>query len=262
MRAMRTFILFVALVAAAVTSQSAAGTVDASHGGVTYLVEGSPARPFIYVVWHSTDRDGFCDASLVGAVSLHPHLDMPVDFLIDGGDGVIIETSGSGGGLPANPRGAAAVRTFSTARNALSAAPVRAFPPSRPGVSDECQAWVKVAQSIPGPLNILVVGHTPEGDLATDVLIDSRQRETRTLNFRWTLVTWDGTDGVDPATALGDQLRPQVTALYGWDADAQRWLGYFGPGAPAGANDLSALRTGEAYWVAIRGPNPASWSPR
>ena len=45
-----------------------------------------------------------------------------------------------------------------------------------------------------------------------------------------------------------------------WDAATQAWRAYFpaGAGVP-GANDLTALRTGSAYWVAISGPGPVIW---
>ena len=263
---MRWLMFLVALAFASTAMPTGIRHALADHDGrVSYQVEGPASRPFVYVVFHSTDRDGFCDASLVGAVSLHPHLDIPVDFLIDGGDGIIIETSSSGGALPRNPRAVEGVRTFSTARNALSGTPIRAFPASRTGVTDECQAWVKIAQSIPGPLNILVIAHTPEGDLGTDVIIDSRARESATLTFRWTLVTYGGTDGAPPAAALADGgagVKDGVTAIYGWNAEAQRWQGYFGDAAPSGANDLTALKSGQAYWVAIRSPGPVIWSMR
>ncbi|MFQ5381469.1 MAG: hypothetical protein ACE5EF_07590 [Dehalococcoidia bacterium] len=76
---------------------------------------------------------------------------------------------------------------------------------------------------------------------------------------RWALITWPGEDGI----AVGDAIASvvdDVTAVYGWDADAQVWLAYFpdGVGVP-GANDLATLVQGDAYWIAIAGPDDVTW---
>jgi len=127
-------------------------TARAEDGPVSMVVEPQlDGSQFVTVVFHALDRDGFCQPP-PGAVSLHPVLNMPVDFIIEAGDGIIIETS-SGGIAPG--RQATGVRTFSTAANAAAGSPVRSFPPLRDGVADECQAWVRISQSIPGPLRVL-----------------------------------------------------------------------------------------------------------
>lgn len=180
------------------------------------------------------------------------------------GEGVIIETSSR----DMSPgRSKSAIPTFSTALNSASANPVASFSPLVAGVADECQAWVKISQSIPGPLRVLVTVPGDDGgklgfiaDLArtTTVEVD--------LEFRWNLVTWSGEDGISPAAALtgagGDaDITSNVTAVYGWDAATQTWQAYFpsGAGVP-GANNLTALKAGSAYWVAIAGPGPVRWS--
>jgi hypothetical protein len=246
--------------AAALSAGSATADDPYAPADVTGVVQLDQGRADLYVVYHTIDRDGLCDPALVGAVSLHPVINMPVDFIIEAGDGAIVATS-AGGGIPANPRAAYGVKTFSTARNAASAAPVKAFPPSQAGVTDECQAWVRVAQSIPGPLRVLVLAHTPEGDIGitADLSGAPQSASTVSLSFCWTLVTWTGADGTAPAAALTGS-DGEVTALYGWDAPAQRWLAYFPAGASVpGANDLASLAEGSAYWVAVRGPGPAIW---
>ena len=44
-----------------------------------------------------------------------------------------------------------------------------------------------------------------------------------------------------------------MTAIYGWDAAAQQWLGYFPSGVNVpGANDLVSLKTGAAFWIAVQ----------
>lgn len=243
--------------------------VPASAAGdpVETVVERDTAgSQFVYVVFHTLDRGGFCNPP-TGSVSLHPALGIPVEFLIETGDGAIVETSA---GPIAATRSATAVPTFSTALNAASASPVRAFPPLVKSVTDECQAWVKVSQSIPGPLRVLVTVTGADGyDIRFIADLARTQTYQVTLNFRWSLVTWRGADGVAPTDALkgsgaakgGSDIAGEVTAIYAWDAAAQSWRAYFpaGSGVP-GANDLVSLKSGEALWIAVRGPNAVSWS--
>ena len=66
-----------------------------------------------------------------------------------------------------------------------------------------------------------------------------------------------GTGANDP----GNDISDQVTAVYGWDAAAQNWLGYFPSGVSVpGANNLTALKLGSAYWIAIKGPSSVTWT--
>ena len=52
-----------------------------------------------------------------------------------------------------------------------------------------------------------------------------------------------------------------MTVVYGWDAPAQDWLGYFPGGVNVpGANDLTKLMSGAAYWIAIKGPGAVNWT--
>jgi hypothetical protein len=119
--------------------------------------------------------------------------------------------------------------------------------------------------------NVLVVAHNdpPEGNVTFDRIVDFKNSADLTLNFRWSLVTWTGADNIPVEDALkgsglnegGSDIFDQVTAVYGWDAAAQDWLGYFpaGVGVP-GANDLTALKMGQAYWIAITGPGSVTWT--
>lgn len=253
-------LLFLAPSARPVPASAAGDPVE------TVIERDTAGGQFVYVVFHALDRDGFCSPP-TGSVSLHPALGIPVEFIIESGDGVIIGTSA---GPIAAATSALAVPTFSTAVNADSAAPVRAFPPLVTGMTDECQAWVKVSQSIPGPLRVLV---TVTGDDGNDIRFIADLARTQshqvTLNFRWSLVTWRGADGVTPSDALkgsgaakgGSDIASEVTAIYAWDATTQSWRAYFpaGSGVP-GANDLASLKSGEALWIAVRGPNAVSWS--
>jgi len=239
-------------------------TQAASDGPVDMVVEQLDGSQFIYVVFHALDRDGFC-APLTGGVSLHPVLGIPIDFVIESGDGIIIETS-NGDTTPG--RSADGVLTFSTALNAETADPIRAFPHLLDGIPDECQAWIKVSQSIPGPLRVLVTApaDNPGGKLQWVADLEREVTVSMTLNYRWSLVTWLGEDGVAPGEALqgansGDDISDEVTAIYGWNASTQTWLAYF-PGAAGipGANDLTGLDVGSAYWTAIAGPGPVTWN--
>ncbi len=82
---------------------------------------------------------------------------------------------------------------------------------------------------------------------------------TYTLQFRWNLVVWQGTDNLSVTTALST-IAGRVTAIYMWDAVAQQWRGNFpNAGNVPGANDFTTLRKGVAYWLALNSPPPATW---
>jgi len=126
-----------------------------------------------------------------------------------------------------------------------------------------------VSNSLLGVLDVLTDAHDDEGDIAFDSIIDLQGTATFTLNFRWSLVTWTGADATPVADALkgtgandaGNDISDQVTVVYGWDAPAQDWLGYFPGGVNVpGANDLTKLMSGAAYWIAIKGPGSVNWT--
>lgn len=231
----------------------------------TVVQQNLDGSQFVYVVFHALDRDGFC-ASRGGSISLHPVINMPVDFIIESGEGVIIETSN---GFGSYGRSANDVLTFSTLLNASSASPVRAFAPLVDGIEDECQAWIKVSQSIPGPLRVLV---TLPGDDGKPIgfIADLDRRDTAAvkLSFRWTLMAWTGAttstgDALSGSGAAsgGTNVSNDVTAVYAWNAASQSWLAYFPGGANIpGANNLTSLETGQSYWFAIEGPGGVTWN--
>jgi len=256
-----------------------------------------------YVVFHALDRDGFC-AIPAGAVSLHPVLSSAdalnkvgandpienVDFLVDAGEGIITDTSagqtahfgnpGPWNGLGTGPHFVAPnlahleprindgrqfaneIPTFNTGASVVD----KDFPRLH-GSVEECQAWIKVSNTLLGILNLLVIAHDDEGDIGFDRIVDFQDEATYELTFRWSLITWAGEDGISPAEALmgndppATDITDDVTAIYGWNQSAQEWEGYFpaGVGVP-GANDLTALRTGQAYWIAIKGPGNVTWT--
>ncbi|GAB4331774.1 MAG: hypothetical protein Kow0010_17310 [Dehalococcoidia bacterium] len=234
--------------------QSFSATVDWTWGGYKDVtIEDGETEQFKYVVLHVKDRDGFCSVP-AGAVSLHPVLGESVDFLIDGGEGKIVDSAQNG--TLSGERGAAdGVKTFSTAVNTT----LKEFP-TLDGSTDECQAWIKVSSSLLDIVNVLVTAHDPEGKVGFDVLVDFTSTFQYQLTFRWSLITWVGADGISPEAALkgeganagGTNIFDKVTAVYGWNQSAQAWLGFFPAAASLpGVNDLSALTTGQAYWIAV-----------
>jgi hypothetical protein len=125
-----------------------------------------------------------------------------------------------------------------------------------------------VSNSLLGILNVLATAHDDEGDIGFDRIVDFSSTASYTLTFRWSLITWAGQDGISPSDALrgtvgedSNDIIDQVTAVYGWNQTSQTWLGFFPAGVSVpGANDLTALENGAAYWVAIKGPDPVTWT--
>jgi hypothetical protein len=259
-------------------------TVDWTWGGYKDVtIEDGDTPQFKYIVFHALDRDGFCNFSYTkGVVSLHPVLSSldalinpggkdpveTVDFLVDSGQGIIVAQSGGNLNKDGNRQFATDVPTFSTAvNNSLKEFPFSAH--AAAGATDECQAWVKISNSLLGIIDFLVVAHDDEGDIGFDRVVDLQTTATYSLNFRWSLITWNGADNLAVADALkgtganetGNDIFDQVTAVYGWEQQAQDWLGFFPAGVSVpGANDLTALKTGQAYWIAIKAPGPVSWT--
>jgi hypothetical protein len=259
-------------------------TVDWTWAGYKDVtVEAGETPQFKYLVFHALDRDGFCFFNrAVGTRSLHPVLtsldalnkiglndpDESVDFLIDAGDGIIVGQSGGTLNKDGTRQFATGVPTFSTAVNTT----LKEFPFSPLAAAeqaDECQAWIRVSNSLLTIVNFLVIAHDDEGDIGFDRIIDLQTTATYTLNFRWSLITWNGADNIPVADALhgtgandaGNDIFDNVTAVYGWDAAAQDWLGFFPAGVSVpGANDLTHLRQGQAYWIAIKAPGPVTWT--
>ncbi|PFG73493.1 hypothetical protein [Tepidiforma thermophila] len=270
---------------------SNAVTVDWTWGGYKDVsIQPGETDQFVYVVFHALDRDGFCSVPS-GAVSLHPVLTSAdagndfsalgaryngdpnenVDFLIDSGEGIIIAQSG-GGAINDGKRFATGVTTFSVKANNPATSGIKEFPLSplaAEGQDDECQAWIKVSNSLLGIVNVLVIAKDDEGNIGFDRVIDLQTTTSYTLNFRWSLITWAGADNIPVMDAIkgtgkneaGNDISDSVTAIYGWNAAAQAWLGFFPAGVDVpGANDLTALKTGEAYWIAITGPSSVTWT--
>jgi uncharacterized repeat protein (TIGR01451 family) len=276
---------------------SNAVTANWTWGGYKDVtIEEGEDPQFRYVVFHGVDRDGFC-LPITGATSLHPVLSglatdtwlgaspypinnasapypaETIDFLIDSGEGIILNSALNGAiNRDGNRQFATGVRTFSTVVNDPATTGIKEFPLSAlaaAGATDECQAWIRVSNSLLGILNVLVIAHDDEGDIAFDRIVDLQNTATYTLNFRWSLVTWSGADNIPVMDALkgtganeaGNDISGDVTAVYGWEAASQEWLGFFPDGVNVpGANDLVTLKDGSAYWIAIKGPGSTTWT--
>ena len=279
-------------------------TVNWTWGGYKDVtVEPGETDQFKYIVFHANDRDGYCDATALHAIQLHPVLTSldtsspvggntsiyshyplhnqveTVDFLIDSGEGIILNANGtitvgtSGGAINDGRQFATGIPTYDVA--AAKALGLQTFGLTSPltpaGTTDECQAFVKVSNSLLGILNVLAVAHDDEGNIGFDKIVDLTGTTSYTLNFRWSLITWAGADNIPVTDALkggastanpgGNDISSSVTAVYGWNASSQTWLGYFPNGVNVpGANNLTALSTGQAYWVAITGPGSVTWT--
>jgi Domain of unknown function DUF11 len=271
-------------------------TVNWTWGGFKDVtIEPGSTDQFRFVVFHGLDRDGFCDiGGATGGigVSLHPvlsgapndtftfvdsngvtHTTPPelIDFLIDSGEGIVLNNSG--GTVNDGKQFATGVPTFDVAaRKALGLLTFPLDAPAMPaGTADECQAFIQVSNSLLGIMDVLVVAHNDEGNEGFEKIIDLTGTTSYTLNFRWSLITWAGADGIPVADALkggastknpgGNDISASVTAVYGWNASGQSWLGYFPTGVNVpGANNLTSLSTGQAYWIAITGPGSVTWT--
>jgi hypothetical protein len=251
-------------------------SVDWTWGGYKEVtIEDGETDQFKYIVFRALDRDGFCSQTLPGSVSLHPVLSSwdamytvgandpveYVDFLIDAGEGIIV--SSSGGSINDGKQFATGVPTYSTKLNTT----IKEFAPLD-GNADECQAWIRVSNSLLGILNVMTTAYDDEGTIGFDRIIDFSSTASYELTFRWSLITWAGQDNISVTNALsgavGDganDIFDEVTAVYGWNQASQSWLGFFPAGVSVpGANDLTALRTGQAYWIAIKGPDSVTWT--
>jgi hypothetical protein len=257
-------------------------------------VEPGETDQYKYIVFHAMDRDGFCSNSANGAVLLHSVLSSidaltiingtgganagdpteNVDFLIDSGEGIIIGQSNAGT-VNDGKQFVTGATTFPLQDSDPLLGGPKEFPLSAlaaAGQTDECQSWIKVSNSLLGVVNVLVIAHDDEGNIGFDKVIDLTNTTSYTLNFRWSLITWAGADAIPVMDALkgtgtsgknpgGNDISASVTAIYGWDQAAQQWLGFFPTGVNVpGANDLTSLKSGQAYWMAITGPSSVTWT--
>lgn len=116
-----------------------------------------------YVVAHLRDRDGFCNA-----IGLHNVLGNVVKFDIDAGGGIIIDAEGEPSFIEIDRRSATGV-TFDTLDDLGNPMNVEIGQPVLQ--EDECQAWVKISNSLLTATNVLVTFPAPPVPLPGDVRI-------------------------------------------------------------------------------------------
>ena len=135
-------------------------TIDWTWGGIKEVtIETTDQAQFTYVVFHVTDRDGYCSSS----PSLHPVLGEPVYFQIDSGDGIIWEAAAYPWDFDDN---SVWTETFSADGNPDIAR--TKFVQS----GDECQAWILVNNSLLSETNVTVLAIDPEGAITFDVILN------------------------------------------------------------------------------------------
>jgi hypothetical protein len=155
-------------------------TIDWFWGGIKEVtVEDDPADPtgqFHYVVFHVTDRDGFCG----GSPSLHPVLFERVEFRVDSDTGTIFpDVNGNDAEGPSEDGTQPIVSadgkqattwTFDTDQeSSVEDGGITVLPLQTDG---ECQAWIHISESLQNPVDVIVTAFDPEGTVTFDTVIN------------------------------------------------------------------------------------------
>ncbi len=136
------------------------------QGYKTVTWEPGEAPQFKYIVAHMKDRDGFCDAA-----SYNNLLGIPIDFKIDAGpDGIIIQAQSQPSYIqPATQRFAVST-TYDTEDD--YGAPMNAQLVKTVVSGGECQAWIKVSNSLlENAVNVRVTFPPPPPPMPGDIRI-------------------------------------------------------------------------------------------
>ncbi|MFN0093798.1 MAG: hypothetical protein ACKVVT_03340 [Dehalococcoidia bacterium] len=113
-------------------------------------VEDGPVAHEKYVVVHLKDRDGFCDA-----ISINNVLGTrPIEFKVDNGEGIILTAADNPSAIEKDFRRQAWSTTFDTETDLGTPMNQHIAQPTL--IDDECQAWIKVSDSLMRPMNVLV----------------------------------------------------------------------------------------------------------
>ena len=196
-----------------------------------------------YVVAHVTDRYGACDATPPFNV-----LGVSLKWEIDAGNGSIVEAQGQPVTVDAGRR-AARTTTFDTADTANEAITKTVV------AAGECQAWIKLTNSLLTPTNVRVTFPAPlpvdeEGEIVLDVTVQFGAQANRLLEPGWNLVT-AGRSGSILSAMSGNEAK--VSAIYTWDPVGSDWK-LFVPGGPAFLSAFDQFEAGRAYWVQVKAP--------
>jgi hypothetical protein len=208
----------------------------AGYKSVTIVNTDSPSVK--YIVAHLRDRDGYCDAAAFNNV-----LGESVRFEVDAGGGVILEAQGQPSTISTNRRFATAT-TFDTVDDLGN--PVNVGITQTIVDADECQAWIKVSNSLLEPVNVIVTFPAPPAPIPGDLRI------TGLVCTGTELVTVTN-KGTNPLSLEGFAIRSlpgsliaqeEHLGLSGFLAPGQSATFRGGPGA--GANGW--LRTGDTVF--------------
>ena len=220
----------------------------AGYKDVTIVNTDSPQIK--YVVAHLRDRDGFCDAANFNNV-----LGVPVRFEIDAGEGTIIDVADRPSSINGGRRFATGT-TFDTT-DALGR-PINVElvkPPLFADSPDECQAWIKITNSLMLPTNVMVTFPPPPSPVPGDIRITGIQCdgvETITVqNFGTNVVNLGGfgLESVGDDVGNSEQydlrgvLEPGQSATFYGGPGADSVIGWIGTGSEVleGPGDFAAL---------------------
>ena len=220
----------------------------AGYKAVTIVNTDSPQIK--YVVAHLRDRDGFCDAA-----NYNNTLGVPVRFEIDAGGGTILEVADRPFTINAGRRFATGT-TFDTT-DALGR-PINieiVRPPLIAEDPDECQAWIKVTNSLMIPTNVLVTFPAPPspvpGDIRITNLVCEGQESITVRNFGTNVVNLGGFSlesiGSDVGNAeqldLIGVLNPGESKTFAGGPGADTIVGWIGTDSEVfdGPNDVAFL---------------------
>ncbi|WP_192498111.1 hypothetical protein [Tepidiforma bonchosmolovskayae] len=216
----------------------------AGYKRVTVVNGESPQ--FKYVVAHLKDRDGFCDAANYNNV-----LGIPIRFEIDAGSGVILNAADQ----PADING---TRRFATATTFDTVDPLGNpinVAIAKPVIQDdECQAWIRVSNSLMKPANVMVTFPALPAPIPGNVTISAFSctgQESITVTNRGSapvnlagfgLQSPGGQVGIAEHLDLSGLLQPGQSATFygGPGASARGWIGNTGDRI-LGAGDYVAL---------------------
>ena len=209
---------------------------DWTWGGykeVTIIDGESPSTK--YVVAHLKDRDGYCDAR-----SLNNTLGVLVDFQIDAGDGIILEAQGAPSSIVPSKRAAVAT-TYDTKDEAGIL--IHTDIAKTVVAEDECQAWIKVSNSLLTDTNVLVTFPVPPsplpGNLRITGLICTGNESVTLTNVGPNPVSLEGFSlQSSPDDPIAD---PEYLALYDYLKPGESRTFAGGPGA----SGLGWLEAGE-----------------
>jgi hypothetical protein len=142
-----------------------------------------------YVVAHMKDRDGFCDA-----IGFHNNNGIIVDFQIDAGGGVIAEAKDRPSTITGNSKLFGTSTSYDTVNGDLK--PINAELVRTVVKDDECQAWIKITNSLLKPTDVVVTfppaPSSPPGDIRITELVCGGGGYVVLKNFGTNLVSLAG----------------------------------------------------------------------